>query len=324
MKKILYLNRNFYIYDQAIKDCYIKMGYEVISYNLVPKYKFFDRIAQIKDYEKIEKRKAVIQQKEMICSLKDNNIEIDIVLVTSGQNLLVETLEELHGLYPQAVFVWHIWDSIKSVREYESNKRYFDHIISFDKIDAENYHLPCLPNFYIKEIQRERKKYDISFVGTEHSIRMSVLKKLVENKSDSSIYIYLLNGGIKALTRYIKIWKYWRVIKYLKLFPVDYEKVLEIMSSSRCILDIPYPEQTGLTSRPMEAMGVHAKLITTNKHIKEYDFYNPNNIYVIDLENIVFPDKEFITGKYEEVPDDILKKYRIDNWCEQLSCYFDK
>ena len=64
------------------------------------------------------------------------------------------------------------------------------------------------------------------------------------------------------------------------------------------ILDIAHPHQKRLSFRPYEAMGLRKKLITTNKDIANYDFYNPNNIFIIDdVYNIHIP-TDFITSNY--------------------------
>ena len=72
--------------------------------------------------------------------------------------------------------------------------------------------------------------------------------------------------------------------------------------------------QDGLTFRVFEAIGYHKKLITTNKDIKTYDFYNSNNIYVIDdVKNISIP-LSFFETDYEEIPKQIVEKYMLKNW----------
>lgn len=93
------------------------------------------------------------------------------------------------------------------------------------------------------------------------------------------------------------------------------KEVIENINNSKIIVDIhKYGMQEGLTFRVFEALGFRKKLITTNKDIKTYDFYNPNNIYVIeDIENINIPISFFETN-YEDVSQQILKKYTLKTW----------
>jgi hypothetical protein len=59
------------------------------------------------------------------------------------------------------------------------------------------------------------------------------------------------------------------------------------------------------------------KLITTNSDIVNYDFYNPNNIHLIDENNPMIP-TSFFESKYEDIPESIYKKYTIDSWLHEM------
>ena len=58
-------------------------------------------------------------------------------------------------------------------------------------------------------------------------------------------------------------------------------------------------------------------MITTNTTIKEYDFYNENNILIIDRENPVIS-AEFIKKEYEKVDPEIYIKYSLEYWLSEL------
>ena len=64
--------------------------------------------------------------------------------------------------------------------------------------------------------------------------------------------------------------------------------------------------------RTIECLGAKRKLVTTNSDIKNYDFYNENNILIysepIDL------DSPFFKNEYEELPDEMYEKYSLKNW----------
>ena len=59
-------------------------------------------------------------------------------------------------------------------------------------------------------------------------------------------------------------------------------------------------------------MGLQKKIITNNPNIKNYNFYNPNNIMVIDAE-LQF-DTPFFETDYTPVPEQIYNQYTIDSW----------
>ena len=48
------------------------------------------------------------------------------------------------------------------------------------------------------------------------------------------------------------------------------------------------------------ALGMRKKSITTNLDIKEYDFYDKNNILIIDRKNPII-NKEFLETNYHEL-----------------------
>ena len=81
----------------------------------------------------------------------------------------------------------------------------------------------------------------------------------------------------------------------------------------KIFLDLIRKNQNGLSFRIFEALAYQKKIITSNKSIKLYDFYNSNNILVIDKRNIEIP-IDFLETPYEPIPEDIYYKYTIQNW----------
>ena len=67
----------------------------------------------------------------------------------------------------------------------------------------------------------------------------------------------------------------------------------------------------------MESHRFRKKLITTNTDIVNYDFYNPNNIFVWTEDCKDIPDAFFETD-YEELPEEIFKKYSLENWLNTI------
>ncbi|WP_395598040.1 hypothetical protein AB4P95_26250 [Pseudomonas sp. A1437] len=59
------------------------------------------------------------------------------------------------------------------------------------------------------------------------------------------------------------------------------------------------------------------KVITTNKSVVDYDFYNPANILVIDENSPVIPE-HFITAPYVDIPAPIYEKYTLQGWVKTV------
>lgn len=92
---------------------------------------------------------------------------------------------------------------------------------------------------------------------------------------------------------------------------------MEEMKKSKFILELNRKNNRGCTFRAIECIGLKKKLITTNKEIVNEDFYNQNNILVIEENNVEIP-KYFLNSPYEELPREIYEKYSLENWIKKL------
>lgn len=321
MKNILYIHRNFYSYDNYIMNELKKLGNNIHSFSLRPKLN--DGALALNNMFDLEQKISKKEQKKLLEGLERNGIKIDVILVVSGQNLLPETLEKLHYMYPKAIFIWYIWDSISVLKNFSSNKIYFHKIISFDYKEADEYKIDYLPLFYVRESKSDKKIYNVAFIASAHPKRVEIVNALLEKKKVENSFFYLACGR----KEYLEICfnrRYKNIKEWVHPFAIKNEKSYEIMSSSRCILDIPYEGQTGLTMRTIETLGLHTKLITTNRMIVNYDFYRSENVYVWNGNVDDFPDDRFIYKEYKEINEEILNKYKLDNWIKNIVQYFSR
>jgi len=58
-------------------------------------------------------------------------------------------------------------------------------------------------------------------------------------------------------------------------------------------------------------------LITNYKEIKQYDFYNPNNIFILGVDDIE-RFKVFMSTKFEDVPKEYVNKYTFRGWLSNM------
>lgn len=63
---------------------------------------------------------------------------------------------------------------------------------------------------------------------------------------------------------------------------LSYQNTLKELRSTNCILEIVQEGQTGISWRAMEALVFNKKLLTNNKKMKEFKFYNPEYIQIFD------------------------------------------
>jgi hypothetical protein len=100
--------------------------------------------------------------------------------------------------------------------------------------------------------------------------------------------------------------------------PLAKYEVQRLFSDSFAILDIQHPHQVGLTMRTFEAMGAGKKLITTNARVKNTDFYNPENILVVERDSVPSIPSGFFLTPYVPPSDFILNKYSINGWLDDV------
>ena len=151
--------------------------------------------------------------------------------------------------------------------------------------------------------------YDVCYLAT-YDERIKVAERIFKYFDEHNISV---KGKMFARRRQ-RLPKSIERIKEIIPFSKSYKYYLD----SKIILDIAHPHQKGLSFRPYEAIGLRKKLITTNKDIVNYDFYNPNNIFVIeDIDNITIP-LEFFKTDYQEIDIKLREKYHIKNWIHNI------
>lgn len=64
---------------------------------------------------------------------------------------------------------------------------------------------------------------------------------------------------------------------------MEWNDMLKLLKNSKAVLDIPRDGQIGLTTIVIQALGTGTKIITTDEHIKDYPFYDPDMIQVVKM-----------------------------------------
>ena len=97
---------------------------------------------------------------------------------------------------------------------------------------------------------------------------------------------------------------------------MDFKDNLLASRKSKVLLDFVISEHKGLSLRTFEALGHDKKLITTNKEIAKYDFYHPNNIFILDNNFDDIP--AFLNKPYHHIEPKIKEKYSFGNWIKYV------
>jgi hypothetical protein len=94
-------------------------------------------------------------------------------------------------------------------------------------------------------------------------------------------------------------------------------EVINLMEKSKVIIDLIRKDHNGLSFRIFETMALQKKIITTNKSVAQYDFFNPKNILIIDESNITI-NNTFFSTSYVPLDSKIFEKYTIKNWVDTV------
>jgi len=323
-KKVLLLTPSFFGYEIEIKNELEKMGVEVYHYDERPKNNFFTKVLIRLNLKKLLQNQIDVYYKNIIKQTKKR--EIDYLLLINPETIDNKKIETIRCYHPTIKVYTYMWDSIKnkknSLKLLDSSDRFFTFDYEDKKINKE---IKFLPLFYINDYRSLQAvsdyQYDFTFIGTVHSDRYTTIKEIekfsVEN--DLKIFLYFYSPS-RILFFFQKLFK--KDFKNINRNDISYKSmskadIVNVISKSRIIIDIQHPFQNGLTMRTLEMLGAKRKLLTTNNKVKEYDFYNDNNILIFDRSNVRI-DKKFINIEYQDIDHGIYEKYSINGWLNKI------
>ena len=322
MSKVLFMPVGFFEYDKVMEEEMRNMGYDVTTFSPMASYGgFWQKVRNTLSKGNYIKQRAYKMQKDFFESCEE---QYDFVLAIVGRDIDPELFARFKEKQKKAKFILYIWDDLHITKKFnfDAISPYFDEIVSYCPQDSEKYGFRYRPTFYTNYYlyKGQKKQYQISMMGTSHSGRVNIWCNLINkyNTFLSKTYLYLVCGTVKDLLMgKIFLKKQGLKSEDLHIFSVSLKDSAEIMMRSQITLDIPQTGQMGVTMRTYESIAAKTKLITTNPYVKDYDFYNPNNICIIDKDNPEVP-KEFWDTPFEEVDEQIMEKYTVKQWVKDI------
>lgn len=292
MKTVLFIAPSFYNYTDIIIELIENvLHYKVIYINLGGfhySYKhFYERIwnnIYCKPFKK-EDIKNIKKSEQIIMELEKMNLEeIEIIFYIKPLTDHIKLIEYLKKLNKK--MIGHQWDSLKSLNNDIGYFKYFDRMSSFDFNDCQKYNMRFIPNFYFSKIPKIKEcEYD-AFTIMTYDYRFSQLENLAKQlKNDGRKYLFLVYQKNKTIEN-----------EFVTLIdkPISLEEIYDYISKSKSIVEIGHVgKQGGLSFRALDSLGCEKKLITNYNFIKEYDFYNENNIFIINDLNVSIPKNFF-------------------------------
>lgn len=322
-KRILLLYARFFGYDKMVKEALERRGAIVDLY---------DARANINVVEKAIKKVTPVfyykKQAKFHEQIQHTNSQKHYDFIYTNEHIKGETLRKYKECFPDAKLVLYLDDSVENLKGVEKTFCLYDRVLTFDRMDAQKYGIGFRPLFFGKSYQDQMKNrleptHNLCFIGTIHSDRQNVISKV---ETDPAV----TTGGKDFFCYgYLQSWfMYWyyflrrpefrkKPFNYFQYTQLPSGQVAEHMARSVAILDIEHPKQSGLTMRTIETIGLGKKIITTNADIANYDFYNSNNILIIDRNDPkIIP--EFFRKPYEPMSAELYGKYSIDGWIDEV------
>ena len=276
-------------------------------YNIFKSENYFQRIL----------RKAILKlhlpfERLIYTDWRKNVANVNKIIIFDTGNA-PEIVNYINKKYPAVKVILWYWNSISDTVPISKFAGKNVDIWTFDPADAQKYGIRKNTQFYIEENFKLNIKpiviQDVFYVGADKNNRgktLAVLKEYFDKNNVKYDFNLVQSGKSKSEDG----------IEYKK--SLTYREVVEKICNSKVIIDLVAEWQSGLTLRPLEALYFRKKLITNMKSIKDYDFYNPNNIFILGVDKIDKL-KTFINNEYDDINYDFYrKKYSFKEWLRRF------
>ncbi len=334
-KNILLIAPSYHGYQDFLRSALEKLGASVVLLdNKAFKYDPLNKGTHWLEAQFCKKNKYIRSQIYPISKKK-----FDACLFINLFSFHPSIVENLRKVNPSIKCILYIWDNIRGY-QWKPFFKYFDDIVTFDRIEAKELGIKYLPNFYldIPVMPIEKDRFDLHFVGSLQAHRLTILERIaatyqaerknfffylhappIYNKFRNNTLVYmvasLFPNKFKGYKRKYNIQKGRMDHALIHRSPIELATTVQTMAQSYCVIDLPYPSQTGSTHRVVQALALGKKVLTTNRSVIHDSFYHPDWIKVItgSVEDI---DWIWIYSEHNHRPD--VNALRIDNWLLQL------
>ncbi len=276
-----------------------------------PPYKYKNKTERVLNFLSktfINRNIKVIYHNQIIEErLKTLQDKYDLIFIIRPDLLTNNHLIFLKSKTPKLIAYY--WDTIAFFPRKKEIIPLFDKVYSFDTEDFKNYNLDLLTNFYYYEPEPVEVEDTLFCISHLEKRRYQLFHRMGKYLEENNInYRFMTRQSVEKLKS--------PYIEYMKE-SIPYNEMLKLLNHYAVILDIAKPNQAGLSFRIFESLGMNKKIITNNRAVMEYDFYNPNNILVIDFENINIP-KSFFETPFQPIDESIKQKYHLRSFVKTV------
>lgn len=253
--------------------------------------------------------------------ISDIDQPYDYALIVRADFLSLNELEFIKK--KSAKMISFHFDGMDRYPEVFSRIAYFDTFFVFDPEDARkyaHYNLKFIPNFFFDYPESGHTKtsrkpdYQLYYLGSYEALRTKEILKLQKYLLQMNILHKIELVFNHTNDHYITPELEQHVTCLMET--ISFEEHQRRIQKTDILLDFVLNQHTGLSFRVFESIKYEKKLITTNRQVAKYDFYNPDNIFI--LNNNYDELLQFIELPYIKLPSHIRKKYSFSNWIKNV------
>jgi hypothetical protein len=199
---------------------------------------------------------------------RDRVTDVFLVNTESADRRFVERLTAL-GMRVHL----YMWDGVANKPGFVAILDAVTSKASFDPRDCERFGMRYIPLFAeavfdeARHLALDPPAYDIGFCGTVHSSRTAIVGKLLAAMRHGTVRVGLMLYYHSRALLYGKglaqpaVWKIARAVSFTSFAKPE---IARLFATSRLVLDVPHPGQTGLTARTFEVLAAGTRLLTTH------------------------------------------------------------
>lgn len=321
--RISVISYDFWDYDQYIVESLRRKGIDAhhIKITSVTHSGFEERVINAISKTFLKRNLKKEKRKQYVLDSLEKLGHQNQILVLNPDTFDLPTLKKIRE--STDVMTTYLYDNLDRVPVECEKLNLFDTIFSFDDSDIEKYGFMKLTNYiYLpftpKEVQNP--EMDLFYITSYDNRRVALIKRLAKKLMEMGMKFQIMIIGKKSWKHQLKnvlVKIPENVFLVFSLKKISHEQLPQYYMNAKILLDLMREGQYGLSFRVFEAMALEKKIITDNESIKNYDFYNPNNILVLneDISNI---NASFFETPYEKVPEDIYNAYTLDHWVTKV------
>jgi len=329
MKKVLLFAPDWVGFIAGFEKNLRYCGYDVVTVNQnIPPFKYKNRRQKIYNFF----RKTFLNDLTYKQKLKEEHLchhryqfstpadVYDYALIVRADMLDINELRLIKQI--SGKMISYHFDALPRYPEIFERINYFDKFFVFDPADVvkyPQYNLKFITNFYFDYPERNKwrsqsPEYNLFYLGSYESSRIHEILQLqnflTQNEISHKIELFFDQTKLNKITPDLK-----NTVTCLTE-SISIEKHQEYVAKSNVLLDFILPQHTGLSFRVFESIKYEKKLITNNPHIINYDFYTPDNIFILDSNYDALAD--FLDQPYIPLPASVRKKYSFTNWISNV------